>query len=1311
MALHCIVTGTGQYKDETQNLPTVEADVASMVEALTSLGYSLAEVPGGTNPSREALLNLEKWFEARDDGDDVIVHYVGHGKTSGWHSLQLSDGNEIATLNLIGTFAKAPKPGRILLILDTCESGRSSMDFDKHWPDFKDQFIANELNLTLVTSCRDRQEAKRGKFTPALAESLLNRDGRFGGKRQKYLYLPVLLEHLSEQLPGWQTTVGISYPRTNDFWPEWEFPNPLYDPQTAEEVVSAELDVETQRKLIECQAHWDECTHYFIGRQQALEAINTYLESENAVGALAVTGDPGAGKSAVLANVVLSEKCIDVPIHSKNRDLEQLLDILSNATRLPLLADGLSDCESRSKALAESIGKRGEKLSIVIDALDEAVEPLKITRSLLSPLAKQPCVRLVIGTRPSHNKTGESRFQRLGSSAVVVDLDRAPYYNPQDIENYARMRLLESGPYCDSEALAAEAASAIARKAGRTFLIAKLECDGLVKGQTALTAEEIWDLAVPIDVKNAFSDYLDRFEEGKSFRIQRALTALAFSFGQGLPHLIWEKLAPLEDIYLARKEAAAYIVESLEDRRSVYRLFHEKFAEFLREREGLVGHERFLDALWPNDWFKASLYVRRYLAFHAAAVSRLDELVASPSFLVAVEPSTMRQVAIASTSAEAIRFGHVYSVCAHLLGADLQERAAVLAMAAMKCGYLDIVDSLMPFRGDTPWWPRVTRWQPSAPHFKLDASNAVRALAVGSHNGVPILASGGDDGVIELWNLETLERFQAPFETGRWITALALHGSLLISETKEDMISLFSPSSPFEPTLSKEPSLLGWDLNTRAPLDLSAINASSQDAFDSKKANALGLFEDQCIAAFQTSYGFRFVNVLTGAQIDTLRLSLVKQLGFSLFDAYAIGEIEGDLLLAYTVAQDLRLERTDGTTQELCATDQTLLSPGERLFNSLAIGTVKGRDALVAGSSSAAVRVWDAHSFEQIATFQDDDNYVDAVALGERNGIPIAISGSRSATIRILHILSAQGADEQQSASHNDTVCSMSLCEKTLASTSWDRTLRLWHAETMTPEGSPISLPSSSNTEVCLGRIAGRQVLLTGNENTLEIKDLQTLETLKTRSAEVSCIVIAERFAQPVIVTGNDAGIIEAFDAVTLEPLAPKRKVQVAKGFGSMGIQALQLTRIQERPCLASAGGANIIELWELETLRPAVPPLEGHESVIYSLASGQIDGRTVLASCSFDRTVRLWDLQRGSALGSPLEGHQSPVYAIAIGTWKGEPIVCSGDFHGVLKIWDLKQQQLRLSLSLDSKIHSLIVGDDVVYAGCGSGIVAIDLC
>jgi WD40 repeat protein len=106
---------------------------------------------------------------------------------------------------------------------------------------------------------------------------------------------------------------------------------------------------------------------------------------------------------------------------------------------------------------------------------------------------------------------------------------------------------------------------------------------------------------------------------------------------------------------------------------------------------------------------------------------------------------------------------------------------------------------------------------------------------------------------------------------------------------------------------------------------------------------------------------------------------------------------------------------------------------------------------------------------------------------------------------------------------------------------------------------------------------------------------------------------------------------------------------------------------------VASGYSGNTIRLWDADTGEAKFDgrPLEGHTSEVSSVAFSP-DGRSI-ASGSYDSTIRLWDAQTGEAKlgGKPLEGHVDPVRSVAFSP-DGQTIV-SGSEDYTIRLWDAK--------------------------------------
>jgi len=408
-----------------------------------------------------------------------------------------------------------------------------------------------------------------------------------------------------------------------------------------------------------------------------------WLKSLDKDAARVVTGRPGSGKSAVLGRLITladpawhdealvadpeldpatvpPKESIHQRVYARGKTTEHVLAAIAEAAEVELHAEGLELCVAE---LQQALRVRARPVVVVIDALEEALAPEELARTLrpLATSGPDGGIRLLLGT-------WRHLVPLLGvEQTAVLDLDDPKYMEPADLIQYTSRLLLSSGdpesrtPYQEDPELADEVARAVAEKAGTSFLIAQLVAHALSAHSTAVDRSPGWQERFPTTVDDAMDKYLARFGPERT-RVCDLLAPLAYAQGAGLSDEdVWADLAgelgtsryTAQDVRaLLRDSAAVDLLQRTRlDGAVAYRLFHDALAEYLRRRT-LVDladrdvHQHYTTILRDHvplptaatgdnsrDWLHADLYTRIHLATHAAASGQLDHLLTDPGFL------------------------------------------------------------------------------------------------------------------------------------------------------------------------------------------------------------------------------------------------------------------------------------------------------------------------------------------------------------------------------------------------------------------------------------------------------------------------------------------------------------------------------------------------------------------------------------------------------------------------------------------------------------------------------------------------------
>ena len=530
----------------------------------------------------------------------------------------------------------------------------------------------------------------------------------------------------------------------------------------------------------------------FRGRTVALDRIRGWLTADEPPGQpLVLTGQPGAGKSAVLARAALSVEAghggPGLAFHARAATIGDFLTALADLTGI----DTPASADELVTSLADLPGQ--PPVPVVLDALDEAAsdrDRRQITEAL-AELAVLPGLRVAVATRTMAVGNPFAPGGLLPALGVttrddhnLIDLDSDTYFDLEGLRQFAAALLAQDGmdhpgppgaawtQYRARHGVCDRLAAVIAERAGRNFLVAAMAAVPLSTARTMTdpAAKGFDPAGIPSGVGEALSKYLDRLPDQRRERDRGLLTALAYARGAGLDDPAWLAFAAalgygasVADLdALRRSPAADYLLQTTTTERGarpVTRLFHQALTdELLAPRHQPSDESALLDMLLGQaehtGW--QDRYLREHAAEHAAAAGRLDQLLEDPLYLITVDPARLVPHLDAARSAPARAAAAVYRQSAHHLARlDRPTRASQLELTAHHLGCRSLAARIASAAPDRPWQTRWSHGRRATGHQVLTGhAGAVTAVAVGAlPDGTPVIVSGGDDGTVRVWRL------------------------------------------------------------------------------------------------------------------------------------------------------------------------------------------------------------------------------------------------------------------------------------------------------------------------------------------------------------------------------------------------------------------------------------------------------------------------------------------------------------------------------------------------------------------------------
>ncbi|MFD8234624.1 AAA family ATPase [Streptomyces sp. NPDC059696] len=1338
--------------------------LARVRRAVGRLGYRVTD---RLNPVRSELRDL--LCGSGDRGAQQahrIVHVVSHGSADGRRArldMVPADGRLGRDTDVTGWISDSHAERRpTLFLIDLCGSGVAA-----RLPSYVHE--AGEEGFAWVIAASDgEEEAYDGRFSTAVAEVLeeLSRTGLGTDESQEFVAFSLVARHIGVRLEaadGRVQTVRATLMDPSAPEPVLPFfPNPAYaafaeDPRRARR---SALDPPVRDFLeeldpVDVRHFTDRPGRHFTGRRTQLRVLAPWLDDPAGSRVCVVVGSPGTGKSALLgalmcaAHPQLSEQARHIrdrlpgvcrpavheaiaAVQARQRRLETLLDVLARQLRLAPPARGWT-----AEEFLFAVRTLHDPPVIVLDALDEAVDPADVTDRLLLPLASErrydggAVCRLLVGMRPWGQFDGLKAL--AAREGLLIDLDRTdPAELEDDLAAYLDDALTGVDGYRSGRArgvrerLAGSTAATLVRtpQGGERwgeFLVASVFTSYLASTTAATDVEEASRLgaAAPVTLPDVFE--LDLTSRAAPEATRALLAAIAHGKGGGIPA---ELAFPMARAFCPDGQASApgdadfsrVLDESLfylrthtdTDGTTLYRLFHQGLTDHLRAHPyrrpacgaGSVRHPHLPAAgrvlsvlLTPRAgaahlvWAHAAPYLLRHAIEHARDAGRADALIGEPDFLVHADPRSLAPALLAARTDESLLAAAVYSASYHHhRTVHWVDRCRLLALDAARYGDTQLQRSFSRSLPVSAWQPRWAAGSAPDP-ARVDTlpvhSNWVTDVACTTIDGRPVAVTTGLD-KLELWDLTERRPVCEPLEGHTaGVTAVAC-------TTVE--------GQPVAVTAARDHTVRVWDLRTGQ-----AVGAPLTGHDEAVLAVACTTYDGRPAAVSCSESTMRVWDLTTGRCVAAVRGRPSQQMT--------------------TVACTNHPRRPPFMVT--CENDSTAhvwfrgrfylggLTGWSGGVTAIACAFLDDDPVAVVGGDDGTVRVWDLQGRYPLAELAGEGSRVSRVVCSTMGDRPVAVVADDGGSVRLWNLVTRQLEGRLTGVSCLSVASTLIDDLPIVVTGDRDGVVQLWNPAPRKAVGDPRNGHTRGVTAVEVTEVGGRPVAVTGsNDRTVRVWDLATGEPvgepLRAHTDWVDGVTCTTVGGRPAALSAGFDGTVRIWDLAAGKPVG-----EPLTGH-SGGVKAVTTADAGGRPVVVTGGDDRTVRVWDLATGRPVGAPLTGHTAGVRSLACGEVAGRSVAVSGGYDGTVRVWDLATGRPTAAPLTGHTGGVRSVACAVVEGWPVVVSGSYDGTVRIWDLLTgRPSGVSLaghkgSVQSVACAVVEGRPVVVSGSYDGTVRI---
>jgi len=354
-------------------------------------------------------------------------------------------------------------------------------------------------------------------------------------------------------------------------------------------------------------------------------------------------------------------------------------------------------------------------------------------------------------------------------------------------------------------------------------------------------------------------------------------------------------------------------------------------------------------------------------------------------------------------------------------------------------------------------------------------------------------------------------------------------------------------------------------------------------------------------------------------------------------------------------------------------------------INSVAFSS-DGKLALSSAWRENSFRVWEINSGVEIRRFEGHSGIVRAVTLGPDNRF--ALSASADDTVRVWDL--ANGAEVKTLPGHTDdifaTIYSPNMDDGYLiASAGDDDVVRIWNAQTR----QQIVKLEDHHQDVWTIAFTpdGSKLVSGGEDNVARVWDMETFEELLILEPHDNWVTtVAVSPDGKTVLTGSNDQKVRLWDIETGE------LIQTYAGDGG-----------QLRSVVFTADGTQFLSgadegrLFDIET-GEVVQEYVDHADRINSAAFNS--DSSLLVTGSADATIRLWETQTGKLL-TVFEGHSGQVRTVMFSP--DDQTILSSSADATIRLWSVNGLELRIFRGHDTWVNQASFSPDGDFAVSGS--------